>query len=301
MKKLLAMIRFLFRKRLQISPDSIATQIKDHHFKITELEVENYCSIVEEKPSRSNNKENKWHPSIHPLYLTKISWHIVENLNDFLEQPMNPKLLEMLVHMSNHFEYFGKLEFDKEYCVKSRLCRIQPHKKGTRLTVRFEYYQQDRLVVVEHTSGLLFGVKCAGEGQEFGSRPVNLKVKENLIWSKKLRIEKDLPYEYADKACIDAPIHTDPKFAKSIGLQDIILQGTCTFSKAVSFILSDASPSFEIVKNKIVKSLSVNFTGMLFTPNEIAVRVLYQTEEKIVFDVLDNKGKAVIKGGNIIL
>lgn len=298
MKKLIAALRFLFRERLSINPETIATQIKDYYFIISAQAAEKYRSIVEPMIDEKNKNLSE---TIHPLYLTKISWHIVENLNGFLEQPMNPKLLKMLVHMSNHFEYFGELELDKKYCVKSRLSLIEPHKKGTRLTVRFEYYQQDRIVAIEHTSGLLFGVKCTSGGQRFGKHPAILRVEEKLIWSKKMLIERDLPYEYADKAGINAPIHTDPKFAKSIGLPDIILQGTCTFSRAVSFILSEVSPSFEVVKNRPVKSLSVKFTGMLPTPNEITIRVLFQSEEKIVFDVLDNKGKAVIKGGNIIL
>ena len=48
-----------------------------------------------------------------------------------------------------------------------------------------------------------------------------------------------------------------------------------------------------------IAGLSANFTGMLVTPNEIEVRVLFHSDDRLVFDVLDKDGQAVIKGGNI--
>lgn len=291
----MAAIRFLFRERLYIESETIETRIKDYYFDISQKAASDYRCVVEDNITKQGILE-----PIHPLYLTKISWHIVENLNDFLEQPIQPKLLKMLVHLSNHFEYLSDFEYDKDWQVKCRLSLIEPHKKGTRLTIRFEYYQEDNLVAIEHTTGLLYGVKCLGKSRQFAQLPTRSRVVENLIWSKKIPIHKDLPYVYAEKAGIDAPIHTDPEFAKSIGLPDIILQGTYTFAKAVSLIINEYLQTLEGLKRKPIKSLSVNFTGMLSTPNEIMVRVLFQSEERIVFDVLDNKGKAVIKGGNII-
>ncbi len=289
-KRTVSVLRFLFKKRLYISSETIVTTLRDFHFKIDQVAAEKYRSVVEAGAISEQNID-----MIHPLYLTKISWHIVESLNEYLEQPIEPKLLKMLVHLSDHFEYLEPLHIDHEYQVKSRLCLIAPHRKGTRLTVRFEYYQANKLKVIEHTTGLLFGVKCKGPKRLFGELPQNDRVNEKQGWSRNISIAKKLPYDYAKKAEIDAPIHTDPKFAKSIGLPDIILQGTCIFATAVSSILKEFGINFDRVK-----SLSVNFTGMLVTPNQICVQVLFQSDERIVFKVLDKDGNAVIKGGNIL-
>ncbi len=286
----MASLRFLFRKRLSISPDSIDTAIRDYPFTISRQAATNYRDVVSKKLAIHE------YETIHPLYLTKISWHIVENLNEFLYTPIDPALLKVLVHMSNHFEYFKLLEYDKNYVVKSHLCLIEPHRKGTKLTLRFDYFLDNNLVAVEHTSGLLFGVRCRSKARVLGKLPyIERVVDEGDLWHENISIEKQLPYLYAKKAEIDAPIHTDPKFAKSIGLPDIILQGTCTFALSVSLILK----AFNI-KTQNVKQLSVIFTGMLTTPNTIKANIIFRSENRIVFNVIDEKGNVLIKGGNII-
>jgi len=282
-------MRFLFRERLHISPETIETRIRDHRFTISRQQADDFRSVVDDTPTSQAVTD-----LIHPLFLSRISWHIVENFNQYLSQPIEPKLLKTLVHLSVDLEYKEALEYDKEYRVKSRLCQVTPHRKGTRLTIRFEYFQDDRLVAVEHTTGILFGVKCNGQGRQSGNIPSKSRVSEKPIWARTVSIDEKLPYAYAAKAGIDAPIHTDPEFARSIGLPDIILQGTCTFAKAVSVIINEPAFGFEGVAG-----VSANFTGMLVAPNEIEVRVLFHSDDRLVFDVLDKDGQAVIKGGNI--
>ena len=87
--------------------------------------------------------------------------------------------------------------------------------------------------------------------------------------------------KYAKKAEIDAPIHTNPKFAKSIGLPDIILQGTCTFAKSVSLILLKELNN----EAKQIKSVAAKFTGMIVPPNKITVRLL---KKEVVYVCADD-------------
>ncbi|MDQ7048300.1 MAG: MaoC/PaaZ C-terminal domain-containing protein [Enterobacterales bacterium] len=292
MNKLLAAIRFLFRKRLSIDSSVLSMQMSDYYFSISQQQADEYRSIVEPP------LPVKTQLAVHPLYLTKISWFLVKNLNQFLKRPIAPQLLKMLVHMSDRFEYFEMLEIDTKYRVESHLSLIEGHSKGVRLMVRFEYFKDNKLIAVEHTGGLLFGVKCLGGRRELGAQPQNPRYPEILIWQDFLPIDKNLPFEYAKKAEIDAPIHTQPEFAKSIGLPDIILQGTCTFAKAVSLVWEKYYQRRDYSQ---IKCLSANFTGMLFVPNEIKVRLVYQSTNKLVFDVLDKDGNSVIKGGCIEL
>ncbi len=234
---------------------------------------------------------------IHPLFYTKISWHLIENLNDYLEEPIDDKLLKTIVHQSEHITFLKEVAPTAELTVKSKLWSITPHKKGTKMLTRFEYYSENELVVIEYSGGLLFGVKCIGEGQSLGEIPQTEKIEESSIWDETIQIDKNLPYDYAKKAEIDAPIHTDPKFAKSIGLPNIILQGTCTFAKSINIILNKELNN-DISK---IKSVSTKFTGMVVPPGVVTVRLLKKRRGILYFDVINNKNNPVIKGGQIVL
>lgn len=291
MNKIIAAIRFLFRQRLKLSSDAIDTKIKDIQYLLSNEQVTNYNKAVGKISSDETTTD------IHPLFYTKISWHLIENLNDYLEKPIDDKLLKTIVHQSEHITFLKEVNPTAELTVQSKLWSITPHKKGTKMLTRFEYYSENELVAIEYSGGLLFGVKCIGKGQSLGEIPQTEKIEGSSIWDETIEIDKSLPYDYAKKAEIDAPIHTDPKFAKAIGLPDIILQGTCTFAKAVNVILNKE------LNNDIgkIKSVSTKFTGMVVPPDRIAVRLLKREKGVLYFDVVNKKNSHVIKGGQIIL
>jgi len=253
--------------------------------------VANYNDVVANIPAKEIVK------SLHPLFYTKISWKIIENLNTYLEEPIDDKILKTIVHQSEYITFQKEIDAPAELVVKSKIWSISPHKRGTKMLIRFDYYSDNELVATEYSGGLLFGVKCIGKGQSFGEIPETSKIVEPAIWKETIKIDKNLPYCYAKKAEIDAPIHTNPQFAKSIGLHDIILQGTCTFAKSVNVILSKELGN-EMSK---IKSVSAKFTGMVVPPNFITVRLLKKDKKILYFDVFNNKNKAVIKGGQILL
>lgn len=295
MKKLIAALRFLFRRRLKITSNVINTPIKDFHYAIDINNVINYGEAIENEKGQNLSKINKG--KIHPLFYTKISWQIIEKLNNYLEIPIDEKILKTIVHQSENINFYKELLLPANLVVKPKLWSIGPHKKGSKLLIKFDYYSDNELVATEYSSGLLFGVKCIGGGQSLGETPKTIKINETPIWQEQIEIEKTLPYIYAKKAEIDAPIHTNPKFAKSIGLPDIILQGTCTFAKSVSLIVAKELNN----DSSKIKAVSAKFTGMVVPPNQITVRLLKNEKKLLYFDVLNNKGKAVLKGGQIML
>lgn len=291
MNKIIAAIRFLFRRRLKLSSDAIETGIKDIPYLVSEEQVTNYSEAVGKISANAKTTD------IHPLFYTKISWHLIEHLNDYLDKPIDDKLLKTIVHQSEHITFLKKVSPAAELTVKSKLWSITPHKKGTKLLTRFEYYSENELVVIEYAGGLLFGVKCIGNGQSLGEIPRTEKIDVSSIWEETIEIDKRLPYDYAKKAEIDAPIHTDPKFAKSIGLPDIILQGTCTFAKSVNVLLNKELDN-DIGK---IKSVSTKFTGMVVPPDIVTVRLLKREAGILYFDVINKKNSPVLKGGQIVL
>lgn len=292
-RKIKIRIRFLFRQRLTVSSSFVFAKIIDTDFSVDINDIEKYNDAVKNDNQQAASKEEM----IHPLFFTKISWQIIENLNEFLEVPIDAEILKTIVHLSEHITLHAELKRPAEINVQSKIWSVKEHKKGTKILIKFDYYSDNELIATEFSGGLLFGVKCKGESQSMGVLPVSERINLPKIWEKKITIKSSLPYTYAEKTQIDADIHTNPKFAKSIGLPDIILQGTCTFAKAVNLILAE---EFETNSYQI-KSVSAKFTGMLVVPNKINVRLLKKENKILKFDVLNKKGKSVIKGGEILI
>jgi len=293
LKKILITLRFLLRRRLKINSDTIQTKIKDFNYSVDRDNIKNYNDAVRNSGIASLIDNQ----NIHPLFYTKISWQIIENLNKYLDKPIDKDILKTIVHQSEHIIYHKSIEVPTDLTVKSRLWNLSKHKKGTKMLIRFDYYAGEELIATEYSGGLLFGVKLLGKGKSLGDIPKTKRIDETYIWQETIKIDQRLPYTYAKKAEIDAPIHTNPKFAKSIGLPDIILQGTCTFAKSVSLILLKELNN----EAKQIKSVAAKFTGMIVPPNKITVSLLKKEADALYFDVLNDKNEAVIKGGQILL
>lgn len=290
-RKIRIRIRFLFRQRLKISSDFVDAKIKDYDFSVDINDIARYNDAVKNDTQKTASIKEM----IHPVFFTKISWKIIEDLNEFLEAPIDDRILKTIVHQSEHITFYSELKLPAKLNVQSKIWSIKTHKKGTKILIKFDYYSDNELIATELSGGLLFGVKCKGESKSLGILPVSERINVPEIWEKKIDIDGSLPYTYAEKTEIDADIHTNPKFAKSIGLPDIILQGTCTFAKAVNLILAE-----EFDNNSYqIKSVSAKFTDMLVVPNKITVRLLKKEEKILKFDVRNKEGKAVIKGGEI--
>lgn len=291
MNKLITYFKYLFRKRLKISSDFINVGIADFNFKQSQKDIINYNIAV------ANSKNDSLKINQHPLYYTKVSWRIIENLNNLLVEKIDDKILKSIVHLSDSFVFHKQISLNSDLIIKSKIWNISHHRKGTKMTLKFDYYSDNELIAEEYTTGLMFGVKYIGQDKFRGEMPKTLRVDTKPIWQKSIEIDKNLPYFYAEKAEIDAPIHTDPTFAISIGLPDIILQGTCTFAKAVSLILYEEFRD----KKVVIKSVSAKFTGMVTPQDSIRIRLLNKEKYSFYFDVLNNKDQAVIKGGEIQL
>jgi len=295
LNKIIATLKFIFRKRINISDEVASTKIKDIDFFIDSEMINNYTEAVK-------NQEDKYDEyskttNAHPLFYTRISWNIIENLNKYLDKPMNEVILTKIIHQSEYIEFYEELKPNIKLTVKSRIWNIRKHKKGTKLLTRFDYYSEDKLLATEYSEGLLFGIKLTGSDKQIGELPKFYKTGEKSVWETTLKIDKDLPYFYAEKTKINADIHTNPKFAKSIGLPDIILQGTCSLAKSVNTIINNNLKNEEIK----IKSISAKFTGMTVTPNEITIKINSKNKEQILFSVFNNKNNAVIQGGEIKL
>ncbi len=286
--QLLAAIRFLFRKRLTISTDVIDYQVRDFSYQLTPQNIQDYNDVVK-------NGKSQFAPIQNPVFFCKITWQILEKLEQFIEQPFDKALLLNLVHQSEVITNYQPLNPESKITVKSRIWSITAARKGTKMVVKFEFYEGDKLIASSFSTGILYGVKCNGEARSLGDVPKTKRINKEPIWTESITVDRNLPFEYATKAEIDAGIHTDEAFAKSIGLPDIILQGTCSFAKAIEKITEKELSNREFK----LHSVSTKFTGMLVPPNNLTVRLLDKDQNTFYFDVLNQSGDAVLRGGQL--
>lgn len=105
--------------------------------------------------------------------------------------------------------------------------------------------------------------------------------------------DADLTKRYAAASGDPNPIHTDPDFARKVGLPGVILHGLWTMAQVARAhsAVADGDP-------RALKRLSVQFRGMGFPEQEVVVRttVTAAAGDQIVTDtVAEQSGNAIIK------
>ena len=88
------------------------------------------------------------------------------------------------------------------------------------------------------------------------------------------------------------PIHTDPEFAKNVGLPDVILHGMCTLAYSTRAIIDTAA---EGDASKL-GSLSVRFSKMVFHGDELETRIWVDGSD-VRFKTVNQKGQTVLDDG----
>jgi len=93
-------------------------------------------------------------------------------------------------------------------------------------------------------------------------------------------------------------IHTSNFFAKMSGLPGVILHGICTLAMTTSALAAKFAGG-DVTK---LRELEVRFSNPVLPGETLTVRC-YETgkAEKIEFDVINGKGKTVLKNGSIVL
>ena len=293
LNRIFTAMKFIFKKKLKISTRFIDSQIRDFEYSFSQDELDQYHEVI----AVANQRQGFFEGTIHPLFYTKISWRITEHLNELLEIPIDPRILDTIVHQSEDITVERCLSGPCQLLVKVKIWRITPHARGTKMTLRLQYFSEGKLMATQYTGGLFLGVRCLGEERILGALPHTEIVAENAIWEHAFLVDNQLPYTYAKKAEIDAPIHTNPAFAKSIGLPDIILQGTCTLARATNQVLNAQHRGHPLK----IRRISAKFTGMVIPPASLNVRILKREKSFIYFDVINENGDGIIKGGQIFI
>jgi hypothetical protein len=275
----------------------VGATIKPYYFQVNCRQMQNYAaSLLEDKCLHylfSIGKEIL----PHPLFPVRISWQIIERLNDLLSVKLPINFLDNLLHNSEYLKIYKLIEPEDKLTIRGEIVALNPHKLGAKITIKLDYIDlQNKPILTEFIGAILFKVKCSDQGRILRKIPEIERINITTpIWEEQFQVSRNLPYIYDGCNEINYPIHTDPQYAQSKGLPDIILQGTATLAKSVSTVIQ-RELNFDPRRIKII---SGKFTDIVIPPNLLSVRLLKKTQHDLYFDVSDQKGKFVLRGGYI--
>jgi acyl dehydratase len=109
----------------------------------------------------------------------------------------------------------------------------------------------------------------------------------------KVTPDSDLTKRYAAASGDPNPIHTDPEFAKNVGLPGIILHGLYTMAQVARANVAAAGGD-----PRSLKRLKVQFRGMGFPEQEITVSGTVKEEREghlVVDTVAEQSGNQIIR------
>jgi len=239
------------------------------------------------------------------MFCVAVTWPISERIWEYLEAPDFPtQILATQVHYTEHLQIHRLVRPGDRLILRGRLAAILPHRSGSLMVVRYDASDQTgEIVFTEHIGAVMRGVLCtdAGAGAEQLPMVPSLAVQGSPLWEVPIPIARTAPFVYDGCTNIHFPIHTSVKFARQVGLPDIIHQGTATLALGVRELV-DREAAGDAGR---VKSIACRFTGMVIPDSEIRVQFFGRRsdgdQKHLFFTVLNADGKKAVSDGVVTL
>ncbi len=287
---------------MELDPGLVGTPLKDLEITVSWRDTMNYAAALNYTNEIYFDDLDESRLMAPPMFSVALTWKILGRIWEYVDPDLFPmEIISRQVHHSEYLEFHRPIQPGQNLIIRGRVAAILPHRAGTRIVIRFDALDRDKgPVFTEFMGGLMRGVQCAGEGGGEENLPViPEKPGESDDWRSTLSISSHLPYIYDGCSDIFFPIHTSRKFARQVGLPDIILQGTATLALAVREIIDrewggDPNP---------LRKIHSRFTGMVYPGTDIQVQKTRSCEtgetKQIFFDVLNHEGKKALSDGFI--
>ena len=290
---------------MEISSRFVGTPLKPLETQITWRQTTNYAAALGDANPRYLDDERPGGIVAPPMFCVALTWPISERIWDYIEAPDFPfQILTTQVHYTEHLELHRLLLPGERLTLRGRLAAILPHKAGTLMVLRYDAHDQaGNIVFTEHIGGMMRGVRCtdAGAGAEQLPGVPSIAVAGPPLWEVAIPIDRTAPFVYDGCANIYFPIHTSVKFARQVGLPDIIYQGTATLALGVREMI-DREAAGDPGR---VKSIACRFTGMVIAGSKICVQLLGRhsvgDRTHLFFTILNTDGKRAVSDGVVTL
>ena len=290
---------------MEISSLFVGTPLKPMETQITWRQTTNYAAATSDANPRYLDDERPEGIVAPPLFCVAVTWPISERIWEYIEATDFPlQILTTQVHYTEHLQVHRLVRPGDRLILRGRLAAILPHKSGTLMVLRYDAYDQvGEIIFTEHIGAMMRGVRCtdAGAGAELLPIVPSPALQSSPLWEATIPIARTAPFVYDGCTNIHFPIHTSVKFARQVGLPDIIYQGTATLALGVREIV-DREAAGDPGR---VKSIACRFTGMVIPDSEIRVQHVGRESEgnqlHLFFTILNADGKKAVSNGVVTL
>ncbi|MFW6334552.1 MAG: MaoC/PaaZ C-terminal domain-containing protein [Desulfosalsimonas sp.] len=291
---------------MKLSPEFAGTPLRPHQTLVRWRDTKNYAAATGDNNPLYFDDQRQQGILAPPMFCVALTWPVSENLGEnILAENFPEEHLRTMVHYTEHLEIHRPLRPGDSLVINGAIAAIRSHWTGTHVIIRFEAQDgQGRPVFTEHIGGLLRGVKCGGESRTTGNVPEIARYREKgrtPEWKRVLDIDPLFTYIYDGCSDIFFPIHTSEKFARSVGLPGIIVQGTATLALAVREITN----AFAGADPSRIRTIACRFTDMVLPASSITVEAdragSDQAAGQVLFRVINENGKKAISDGTVII
>lgn len=237
----------------------------------------------------------------HPCFPIVTTWPLFELFMPLLQEAgLSSQVMGSLVHFSEHLELHRPMQPKKRLIFSSKIRGITKNPAGSEMHLHVQANTLKGDPVFDEYASVLF----RKANLSFPERPLDIKPKSPL-WNDvpditgKISLEFSplLPFIYDGCTDIVFPIHTSKKFAQQVGLPNIIVQGSASFSKCIGTLMDH----YSVTDPREVKNLGANF-GAYVIPGEKWI-LEWKKVKKIssntqcTFRLVNEKGKEAIRNG----
>lgn len=290
---------------MEVSSDHVGAFTKPLDTEITARMAMNYAASVNDNNPVYFDDSREGGIIAPPMVGVALTWPFSGDFlhtwdPDSFPHPFPYEIMQRQVHYTETLIWRRVMRPGDKLHLQGTMAAILPHRAGTELVVRYEATDQTGApVFTEYVGALLRRVRCTDAGAGAANLPAVPEPSRNAapIWEDRIAIGPLAAHVYDGCTNMHFPIHTSVAFARSVGLQGIILQGTATLSLAARELVdreADRDPSR-------LHSLSCQFTGMVTPDSAITVRLLHRErhdeETALFFDVLTANGRPAISKG----
>ncbi len=278
---------------MELNRDFIGRDLGVRSHIVTQDEIDKYAAAIG-GGGNSAYKQGVAPPSfpvIYELPFLEEIWSDPE-LNGGEEQAKKNVL--MLVHGDQKMVFHKPLKVGSEVSFSARVVGIEDKGSGEVLALKTES-RADGDLICKSDWGLF--VRGIGSGKR-PSHPAGAKKPAEAappqpVFKSVVEIPADITPRYAKASNDHNPIHLDGEVAKKAGLNGIVVHGLCTMSTVMQSII-DGHLGGEPER---LKQLAVRFSAPVYPGDTLWVEAFEAGSSAVKFEVTQEGGVKVIKGG----
>jgi acyl dehydratase len=256
-------------------------------FEVTEERIKEYAAATND--DLEPHAAGRYAP---PVFAVVPAFEV---LAPTMAEVIPPELLMMGVHGEQDFRFHRPIEPGMTLTSRAQALGFQGRSSGVTVVVKAETRAGDDLVVEQYMTSFVRGASTAesvGEGPPEHGFDESLRSREPDATVEQ-RFDADQTYRYAPAAGDPMPIHTDPDFAKAMGLPGIIIHGLCTMAFTSRAVIGHACPD----DPTRLKRLAVRFSKPCLPEQTITTSIWNAGDGTFAYETSSDAGAVVIKDG----